>query len=75
MATQYAMLSYGLKLGACVLSLATASYLYAIALSNCIKVDLTSIQSQNAQMENFQSIILRRIAEFIEMHSSEQQLS
>lgn len=55
--------------------LATASYLYAIALSNCIKVDLTSIQSQNAQMENFQSIVLWRITEFIEMHSSEQQLS
>lgn len=60
-------------MGACIFLLAIASYLYATTLSKGIKVALISI-NQEVQIGAKQSIILRRFTEFIEVHSSTQQL-
>lgn len=73
-AIQYAMISYGLTIGGCVLVLAISAFFYGIAVSKCIKISLFTIQ-RSAQTKIDQSILLQQMIELFEMHSSAKQLS
>lgn len=72
---QYAIILYIMRIVACVLMLAIGAYLYFVALSKIIKGSLFSI-NRNAQAKRAnQSILLERIIEFLDLHSSVKQLS
>lgn len=74
MAIQYAMFSRGEMIGACALTLAIGSYLYAIAISKCLKASLFAI-NRNAKSKANRRHLLEQIIEFLDMHSKSQQLS
>lgn len=74
MAMLYTMILFGLRISACVLALAIASYLYAIALSKVVKGCLFSIH-RSAQAKTDQATLLDQAIEFLEVHSSAKQLS
>lgn len=71
---QGTMFCYGMTVGSYVLALAAGAYSYGIALSKCIKGSLFCInRSTLAKID--QSILLEQFAEFIDLHSSTEQLS
>lgn len=74
MIIEYIGISYILTIAACVISLAIASYLYGIALSKIIKGSLFNI-SRNTRVKTDQFIFTEQIIEFLDLYSSEQQLS
>lgn len=71
---EYAILLYALIVTASILSMAIASFLYAVALSRDIKGSLFAF-NLNAQAKVDQPILLDQLTEFIEVHSSAKQLS
>lgn len=70
---EYVVFLHGVRIGACVLILAIGSYLYAVGLCKRIKESLFAI-IRSTQTKTDQSILLGEIIEFIELHSSAQQL-
>lgn len=69
---QYAMTSYAVKIGACVIALGISSFLYVIASSKCFKENLSSIDTIDKIDQN---TIWDQFIEFIEFHSHMKQLS
>lgn len=74
MLVQYMIISYLLFIGACVLALAFGSYLYVIAMNECVKENLVVI-SQSCQDKAKHGDILEQLNEFVEFHSCVKQLS
>lgn len=74
-AMQYAMLTYEFAIAAPLLSVPIASYLYGIALNKIIKGSLFAINRSIRAEKTDQFSFLKQIVEFIDVHSSANQLS
>lgn len=73
-AVEYAMASYGLKIGACALCFAIGSFLYSMAACKCLKENLSAIQG-STKHKTSRKLILEQMIEFIGFHSQTKQLS
>lgn len=74
MAIQCIMLGSMLLIGACILTLGTGTYLYAIAMSKCIKENLFTI-IESCRNKNKRHLICEQLVEFIDFHTNAKQLS
>lgn len=70
-ALKYAEISCLLLIGACAMIAAIEFYVYAIAMSICIKQNLFSISQETTE----EHIILEQFVEFIKFHAEVKQLS
>lgn len=67
------MLSYVLMIAACILSYAFGSYFLGMAMSKSVKGSLFAINRSTGDKID-QKLILDQIAEFIDLHSTAEQL-
>lgn len=65
---------YVAVVGTCVIIMAIGSYLYAIAMTKCVKGSLFSI-SRHAHRKKDQARVFKQIVEFIQFDSRTKQLS
>lgn len=71
---EYIMIWYLVMIGACIISVAFGSYLFAITNSKCIKGDLSAIGQCTDGTKSYQEI-LDRIIEYSQYHANVKQLS
>lgn len=71
---QYAIIVYGLQVGACAASLAFGCYFYVMAATKCLKQNLSAIK-QSAKRKSDRKFIREQLVEFVEFHSHTKQLS
>lgn len=71
LATLYVMLSYILQVGTCAIALGMGLYLYAIAMSECIKQNLLAIsQCCRSKTESDKKLVWEQFIEYIGFDSS-----
>lgn len=74
MVIQYVILVYAAIIGACDITMAVGSYLYGIAMSECVKGTLNEINRHVHDKTN-KARIVEEIIEFVQFHSRVKQLS
>lgn len=73
-AIQFKLLSHATMIAACDIAMAIAAFLYGISMSECMKINLSSI-IRHAHHKEKRVHILREIIDFVKFHAHAKQLS